>query len=112
MSGTGSTPSEKTRLTALAAEPEGRRAAPPPAKEFVASLGESGLETMRWLDENRHVRDEYAGKWVVVADKQVRFAGDAPDEIIAKAEQAGVPRRDMIVSFVEDSDRTYGTALR
>ena len=91
---------------------EKRVEAPPPAREFVASLGESGLETMRWLDENQQALEGYEGKWVVDANKRVCFAGDAADEAIARAEQAGISRRDMVVSFVEDSDRTYGTTLR
>ncbi len=91
---------------------ERRAEAPPPAKEFVADLGESGLETMRWLDENPQALEGYEGKWVVAANRKVCFAGDAADEAIAMAEQAGILKRDMVVSFVEDSDRTYGTPLR
>ncbi len=99
--------------TSGTAEPRKKRIeTPPPAKEFVAGLGESGLETMRWLDENPQALEGYEGKWVVVANKRVCFAGDAADEAIAGAEQAGISRRDMVVSFVEDSDRTYGTTLR
>ena len=91
---------------------ERRVEAPPPAREFVARLGESGLDAMRWLDENPQALAEYEGKWVVVADRKVSFAGDAPDEVVAEAERAGIPRRNMLVAFVEDSDRTYGTTLR
>ncbi len=99
-----------TRGTAESSER--RVEAPPPAREFVAGLGESGLETMQWLDENPQALEGYEGKWVVVADRKVCLAGDAPDEVVARAEEAGISRRDMVVSFVEDSDRTYGAALR
>ena len=56
---------------------ERRVEAPPPAREFVSRLGESGLETMRWLDENPQALEGYEGKWVVVANRKVCFAGDA-----------------------------------
>ena len=99
--------------TSTTTEPKEKRAeAPPPAREFVASLGESGLETMRWLHENPRALEGYAGKWVVAADRKICFAGDGPGKVISKAEQAGVARRDMVVSFVEDTDRTYNAALR
>ena len=95
--------------TGTETEPKESRTGPPPAKEFVASLGESGLETARWLLKNRHVLAEYAGKWVVVASQQVCFAGKDPSELLAKAERAGIPDSEIILEFVEDVARTYRT---
>jgi hypothetical protein len=84
----------------------------PPVPDYVPTLGEGRLKNMRWLLESPPELAEYAGKWVVVADRRVCAAADAGDEAIAKAEEAGVPRSDMVVDFVEDAPRVYRTVCR
>ncbi len=86
---------------------EKRAEAPPPAREFVARISKSHVRNMVWLLENARALGEYVGKWVVVADQQVRFGGRSEEEVIAKAEAAGLPKQDIAVHFVEDSDRIY-----
>ena len=107
MNGTGSTPSGKTSPTGFAAEPEGGRVAPPRATDFAFTLGKSRLDTMSWLIENPEALREYAGKWVVAADRRVWFSGDAPGELIMKSEDAGLSRSDIVLDFVEDLGRVY-----
>lgn len=89
------------------ARSEKKRPDAPRVPDYVPTLGESRLATMRWLLTNPDVLTEYAGKWVVLAECKVCLAGDAPDEIIAKAEEAGVPRSDMVVEYLEDEALVY-----
>lgn len=79
----------------------------PPSTDFEFTLSESRLETMRWLLEDPQALEGYAGKWVLAAGRQVRLSGDAPDELIAEAEAAGIPRSDMVLDFAEDVARVY-----
>ena len=91
---------------------EKRVEAPPPAREFVARISKSHVKNMVWLLEHSRALAEYAGKWVVVTDREVRFSGNTEDEVVAKAEEAGLAKRDIAVHFVEDSDRSYETTHR
>lgn len=100
MSGKTATDSEEKRGEALG----------PP--DYVPTLGKSRVETMRWLLTGPPELDGYAGKWVVLANRRVCAAGNAADEAIAKADQAGVPASDTVLHFVEDVARVYGAAQR
>lgn len=75
--------------------------------DYVPTLGEKRLDTMRWLLDNPEVLDGYPGKWVILAHRKVYFVGDSAGEVIAKADEAGVPPEDTVIEFVEDVARVY-----
>ena len=105
----GPTPNEKTHSSEHTAEPRAGSAEASAAPDYVPSLNENRLDTMRWLLTGPPELAEYAGKWVVLANRAVCATADAADEAIAKADQAGVPASDTVLHFVEDVARVYGT---
>ena len=80
--------------------------------DYVPTLGEKRLDTMRWLLTNPDVLAEYPGKWLVLAYRKVCSAGDTAGEAIAKADEAGIPAEDTVVEFVEDVPRVYRASGR
>ncbi len=106
----GPTPNENIHSSEHVAEPRPGSAEAPPAPDYVPSLNENRVDTMRWLLTGPPELAGYAGKWVVLANRRVCAAADAADEAIAKADQAGVPASDTVLHFVEDVARVYDTA--
>ncbi len=75
--------------------------------EVAASLQEFS-ESARALSSNHpHLVDDYPDKWIAVFRGTVHAHGDTLDEVLAKVDEEGIPRSEVIIRLIEREPRTF-----
>ncbi len=76
-------------------------------RELASSLMEFSESAKILSGDHARLIEEFPDKWIAVARGAVRAHGDTMEEVLAKVDEARIPRSEVIIRLIEREPRTF-----